>query len=149
MKNSQKNDFSPLLHLTYVLQQTSDEALLKSVGVGLSQTRIMSVLHPAIPHSQRAVASLLRQTEANVSRQLKGMQKQGLVSVVKNKKDARQRDVKLTRKGEVKYRAAIKVINAQQKTQLKLLDGKQLKAFQAAANDLYLALNISTGHRQL
>lgn len=142
MKNDQKNSFSPLLHLTYVLQQLSDENLLKATGVGLSQTRIMSVLHSSIPHSQRAVASLLQQTEANVSRQLKVMQRQGLVSVVKNKKDARQRDVKLTRKGESKYKASVKVLQTQEKELLRLLDNKRIKAFEEASGNLLSALNV-------
>ncbi len=142
MKNTQKSSFSPLLHLTYVLQQLSDENLLKATGVGLSSVRIMSVLHTAVPHSQRAVASLLQQTEANVSRQLRVMQKHGFVSVVKNKKDARQRDVKLTKKGEARYRAALKVLNIQEKELFRLLDSKRLKAFNEASGSLLSALNI-------
>src|ERR1043165_8489401 len=125
MKNS-KNQFSPLLHLTYVLQQLSDENLLKATGVGLSQTRIMSVLHGSVALSQRAVAVMLQQTEANVSRQLKVMQKQGLVSVVKNKKDARQRDVKLTAKGQTRLKVALKSLAAQEKELFRLLSAKEL-----------------------
>lgn len=151
MKDNQKSSFSPLLHLTYVLQQLSDEHLLTKVGVGLSQTRIMSVLNDAVPRSQRTIAHLLRQTEANVSRQLKVMHHHGLVSVVRNKKDARQRDVKLTAKGNQKYRAAVKVLAAQQSEFLKLLDKKELKAFEGATDNLLLALNVQadTHHKIL
>lgn len=142
MKTDHKKAFSPLLHLTYVLQQLTDENLLKSSGVGLSQTRIMSVLSLSIPQSQRHVARLLQQTEANVSRQLKVMKRHGLVSVIKNSKDARIRGVKLTSKGASKYHRALKVINAQEAEMLKLLDAKEHKAFDQAANNLLSALNV-------
>lgn len=142
MKNSQNQKFSPLLHLTYVLQQLSDENLQRSVGVGLSSARIMSVLHSSVPLSQRAIASLLQQTEANVSRQLKVMQKQGLVSVVKNKKDSRQRDVKLTAKGSSKFRTAAKVLGAQENELMRLLNKSDQKAFDKASSSLVSALNV-------
>src|SRR3990167_8979917 len=112
MKKDQKYSFSPLLHLTYVLQQLSDENLLRSCGVGLSSVRIMSVLHSALPKSQRTIARELQQTEANVSRQLQVMKRHGLVSITRNKKDTRQRDVKLTAKGQAKYKSAVKVLNS-------------------------------------
>jgi DNA-binding MarR family transcriptional regulator len=148
MKESQKSSFSPLLHLTYVLQQLSDDQLLAGAGVGLSQTRIMSVLNDSVPRSQRAIAHLLQQTEANVSRQLKVMHSYGLVSVVKSKSDARQRDVKLTTKGAHKYQMAVRVLAKQQNELLKLLDQKELKAFEHAAYNLLMALNVETNSRR-
>lgn len=148
MKESQKSSFSPLLHLTYILQQLSDDHLLTKTGVGLSQTRIMSVLNTTIPRSQRAIAHLLRQTEANVSRQLKLMHKHGLVSVVKNKNDARLRDVKLTAKGKHKYQTAVKVLSVQQNKLLKLLDKNELKAFKRAAYNLLMMLNVGIGSKR-
>jgi len=144
MKDNQKSSFSPLLHLTYVLQQLSDDQLLAKAGVGLSQTRIMSVLNSSVPHSQRAIAHLLQQTEANVSRQLKVMHGHGLVSIVKNKKDNRLRDVKLTAKGKNKYQLAIKVLTAQQSELLKLLDKKELQAFERATRNLFMVLSLKS-----
>jgi DNA-binding MarR family transcriptional regulator len=133
---SSKQTFPPLLHLSYILQQLSDELLLDSVGVGLSQARIMSVLHQSIPRSQRAVATYLSQTEANVSRQLKIMKRQGLVSITKNKKDSRRRDVMLTATGARKYAQAEKLLKSQQSKFLKLLSTNELKAFERAAQNL-------------
>jgi DNA-binding MarR family transcriptional regulator len=144
MKESQKSSFSPLLHLTYVLQQLSDDKLLTEVGVGLSQTRIMSVLNSSVPRSQRAIAHVLQQTEANVSRQLKVMHKYGLVSITKNKKDARQRDVKLTAKGNNRYLCAVKILSMQQNELFKLLGKNELKSFEHATANLLMALNVGT-----
>ena len=139
MKNislTNKSNFPPLLHLVYILQQASDEVLAKEVGVGLSQARIMSVLHSSVPRSQRVVAGQLSQTEANVSRQLRDMKKHGLVGISKNKKDSRQRDVVLTRKGAAKYQRAEKVLKRQQSDFLRLLSNSEVKAFEAAAKNL-------------
>lgn len=149
MKESQKGSFSPLLHLTYVLQQLSDDQLLAKAGVGLSQTRIMSVLNNSVPRSQRVIAQLLQQTEANVSRQLKVMHKYGLVSITKNKKDARQRDVKLTVKGSNRYLRAVKVLSIQQNELLKLLNKNELKSFEHATANLLMALNMGTNSKRL
>lgn len=117
-----KSKFPPLLHLTYVLQQSSDELLLREVGTSLSHARIMSGLNSTTVRSQRHLAVELRQTEANISRQLQAMKKEGLVSIAKNKKDGRQRDVKLTRKGQNRYEKAEKLLKKEQRNLLKMLD---------------------------
>jgi DNA-binding MarR family transcriptional regulator len=125
MKNTftgRRGTFPPLLHLTYVLQQLSDEVLADKVGVGLSQARIMSVLSTSTPLSQSATAFYLNQTEANVSRQLQAMKKDGLVRITKNKKDGRQRDVVLTSKGQGQYQKAQKILKKQQNEFLKMLN---------------------------
>jgi DNA-binding MarR family transcriptional regulator len=131
-----KSNFPPLLHLSYVLQQSCDETLERETGVGLSATRIMSVLDRARPFSQRDVASQLRQTEANVSRQLHSMKKQGLVNITRNKKDSRQRDVTLTAKGARHYQQAEKLLRKQQREFLKILNASESAAFETAAQKL-------------
>lgn len=144
IKTSRKPPASSLHQLTFVLQHLLDELLISKASVGLSQVRIMGALHLALPRSQRTVAGQLMQTEANVSRQLRLMQKQGLVSIKKNKKDARQRDVLLTRKGAQKYDLAEKLIAAQQKELLKMLDKKEAQAFEKATANLIAALHLVT-----
>jgi|SRR6266404_4539405 len=131
-----KSKFPPLLHLSYVLQHQSDELLEREAGVGLSAARIMSVLNKSAPTSQRVVAAELRQTEANVSRQLQSMKKQGLVSIIRNKKDSRQRDVTLTSKGAKKYQDAEKLLKKQQRQLLNILNAGEAAAFETAAQKL-------------
>ena len=133
---AKKSKFPPLLHLTYILQQSSDELLLREAGVGLSQARIMSGLDTTLAISQRHLASQLQQTEANISRQLQAMKRQGLVSITKNKKDARQRDVKLTRKGAGKYDKAEKILVRLQRSWYKQLDQSEDNAFTSLAAKL-------------
>jgi len=126
-----KSNFPPLLSLTYVLQHSSDELLNKEAGISLSQTRIMSALG-AMPVSQRAVAVSLHQTEANVSRQLQLMKKHGLVSITKNKKDGRQRDVILTAKGRRKHQKAKEVLRHFERS----IASKEASAIRLAAQTL-------------
>jgi DNA-binding MarR family transcriptional regulator len=133
---SRKTKFPPLLHLSYILQQVAEEELLKETGIGLSAARIMSVLSNTAPLSQRDVAVTLHQTEANVSRQLKTMKSQGLVSINRNKKDSRQRDVVLTAKGAKHYQSAQKVLSKQQRQFLKILNAGESAALEIAAQKL-------------
>ena len=124
MKNdlpSLRSGFPPLLSLMYQLQQKSNELLTKEAGVSLSQAHIMSGLDRSAVRSQRHVAGLLGQTEANISRQLQAMKKQGLVSIAKNKKDKRSRDVKLTHKGQARYQKALSLLKKEAKNHKKLL----------------------------
>lgn len=133
---AKKSNFPPLLHLSYVLQQSAEESLEAEAGVGLSAARIMSVLNKTVPTSQRVVAMELRQTEANVSRQLHHMRKRGLVSITRNKKDSRQRDVLLTAKGAQRYQQAEKLLKKQQRQFLKILNAGESAALEIAAQKL-------------
>ena len=136
MKNNRrtkKSVFPPLLRLSYVLQQSAEEILEEETGVGLSAARIMSVLDKSAAVSQRMVALQLRQTEANVSRQLQVMKKSGLVSITRNKKDSRQRDVTLTAKGARKYQDALKVLKKQQRQFMRILNAGETAAIETAA----------------
>jgi DNA-binding MarR family transcriptional regulator len=136
IRSSKKSNFPPLLHLSYVLQQSADEILEREAGVGLSAARIMSVLSGSKPSSQRLVAVELRQTEANVSRQLHNMKKQGLVNITRNKKDSRQRDVTLSAKGARHYQQAEKLLKKQQSQVLKQLNASETAAMEQAAQKL-------------
>jgi len=131
-----KSKFPPLLHLSYILQHSAEEMLEAQAGVGLSAARIMSVLDKSSAVSQRVISMELRQTEANVSRQLQSMKKQGLVGITRNKKDSRQRDVVLTAKGFKKYQDAQRVLKKQQRQFLKILNAGESAAIEVAAQKL-------------
>lgn len=143
------NSTTPLHQLAFILQQLADELLMAKVGVGLSQARIMGVLQKPAPKSQRLIAMQLGQTEANISRQLKAMKKGGLVSINKNKKDGRQRDVSLTTKGLHKKEKADELLVEQQAELLKLLVGNsEVKEFLRVSERLLIALTARTERYQ-
>ncbi len=129
----------PLHHLVSLLQQRADEILHRQIGIGLGQVRILAVLHSTTAHSQRAIAKKLRQTEANVSRQVRHMRGRGLVSIRRNNKDARQRDVTLTVHGERELQAAQQLLHDHQKELLQTLGAKG-RSFKSAAESLLRTL---------
>lgn len=97
----------------FILQQKADELLAREAGVSLSWVRIMSQLHPHVACSQRTIATMLHQTEANVSRQLQAMKKSGMVSIQKSRNDKRLREVTLTVKGSKHYQKAERLLEKQ------------------------------------
>jgi len=64
------------------------------------------------------------------------MKKHGLVSITKNKKDSRQRDVTLTAKGAKKYQEAEKLLKKQQAKFLKILNAGEANSLELAAQQL-------------
>ena len=140
LQSAHKYSPTPLHYLTFILQHLSDELLIHEAGISLSHVRIMGGLHGAVPRSQMQVAAGLHQTEANVSRQLQAMKREGLVSIKRNKKDGRQRDVLLTSKGARKYKQAEKILNQQHKKLLSSLAKRQSKSFENSVKELLRAL---------
>lgn len=127
----------------FVLQHMSNELLLAETGAGLSAALIMSTLDSARPLTQRSIASALRQTEANVSRQLQVMKKQGLVSVRQNRKDKRQREVVLTTKGKRVHDKALNLLDKQQKEILKMIETAEARVFGQTVDNLLKSLQIN------
>lgn len=131
---------TPLHRLMFILQHLSDELLEEEAGIGLSHVRILGTLDSKVPRSQRYIASRLRQTEANVSRQLRAMHKDGLVKVTKNNKDSRQRDVSLTTKGANKYAKAEQLLKKQLDQVYKPIKGWEKKQFNESVAKLNASL---------
>lgn len=125
-----------LLSLVWKLQQAAEEVLQAKSGIGLSQARILAALDKSVPYSQRRVAVELGQTEANISRQLRAMKKQGLVTITWNKKDRRQRDVSLTPKGYRTYVKAEQVLRHHEKGLLSTMSRSEARDFQDKALQL-------------
>lgn len=148
IQSGRESNATSLHQLMFVLQRLSDELLDREAGVGLAQVRIMAELHTSRAYSQSLVAHKLGQSEANVSRQLHTMKKDGLVRITKNKKDGRQRDVILTPKGKRQVEKAEKLLQSQHREMLKLLSTAEAKSFNKVVNHLLTALNVETRRNQ-
>ncbi len=138
--NSLKTSPTALHRLTSILQHRYDEMLQRRFGVGFAQVQILEVLTGSFPRSQRYISLELKQTEANVSRQLKLMQKQGVVSVKKNKKDSRLRDVVLTASGRRAHENAQKALRTEQEELMRHLTKDDRKVFTRTIQNLLRAL---------
>jgi DNA-binding MarR family transcriptional regulator len=87
-------------HLAFVLSRQSDQVLLERLGLGFSQFKILMVLKDNPHVQQKAIAEMLGQTEAGVSRQIKLLHEQGLLHTTRRAEDKREHITTLTAKGE-------------------------------------------------
>jgi DNA-binding MarR family transcriptional regulator len=110
-----------LLNSVFKTQQYAENLLQDNVRLGLSSYRILSVVDDHTASNQRHIATLLGQTEANVSRQLRHMADHGLVKIAPDKKDRRQRNITKTAKGKRKFADAEKILKKHEKSLLGLI----------------------------
>ena len=96
----QQNSIGYTLHqLVFILDRQSDEALHSNLGTGFSQFKILMAAKHSVGLKQNDIASHLGQTEASVSRQIKLMKADGLLSVLVDPNNRRARSIVLTDKG--------------------------------------------------
>jgi len=89
-----------LHHLAFVLDRQSDQVLQDALGIGFSQFKILMALKWHEGVQQRSIAEYLGQTEASISRQIKLLQKMGLLESRPSPKNRREHITTLTAKGE-------------------------------------------------
>jgi DNA-binding MarR family transcriptional regulator len=121
-----KNNIGFLLqHLSFVLGRQSDQVLQEQLGIGFSQFKILMVLqwHPDV--QQRDIAERLGQTEASISRQIKLLQKQGLLSVQVHPHNRRQHITRTTARGERLTDKAVEILNNYHAPMFGLLNEKE------------------------
>ena len=90
---------SQLHHLVSLLSRESDQLLMEQLGIGLSQYKILTTIHEHPHVRQRAIAGVLGQTEASISRQIKLLQQQGLLVAPQNPVNRREHMADLTARG--------------------------------------------------
>jgi DNA-binding MarR family transcriptional regulator len=86
-------------HLATSLARQTDQVLQDEVGISFSQFKILMVLqhHPHL--QQKQIAERLTQTEASISRQIKGLEDEGLVQITVNPENRREHRMTPTTKG--------------------------------------------------
>lgn len=129
---SSTNNIGYLLqHISAVLAHQTDQVLQERLGIGFSQYKILSVLNESPNIQQRQIAVTLGQTEASISRQIKLLIEQGLLTSNKHPQNKREHVIALTPRGTRFIEEALRVINSyhapafrhlSEKQQLQLLD---------------------------
>lgn len=99
-----------LHQLSFILDRQSDEALRSALSVGYSQFKILMAAKHRSGLKQSDIASYLGQTEASVSRQIKIMKSDGLISVRIDPGNRRSRSIVLTDKGSELGRQCLEVL---------------------------------------
>ena len=98
-------------HLAAVLGRQSDDVLQNQLGIGFSQFKLLMVLQKNPHIQQKQIAESLGQTEASISRQIKLMHEQGLLTTQISAENRRQHITTLTTKGERATEGAMQVLN--------------------------------------
>lgn len=137
----QQDTLGYMLHqLMFIIDRQSDEALHAELGMGFSQFKILMASKHNMGHKQNDIARHLGQTEASVSRQIKLMKAEGLLSVRVDPENRRARSIILTDKGTDIGRRCIEVLErthssvfgslsfSEQKLMRELLDRLIIKA---------------------
>ena len=99
-----------LHQLVFILDRQSDEALHAHLNVGFSQFKILMAAKHKTGLKQNDIASYLGQTEASVSRQIKMLKQDGLLSVQTDPNNRRARSIVLTSKGAQLGRQCVEVL---------------------------------------
>jgi DNA-binding MarR family transcriptional regulator len=100
-----------LQHLSATLARQSDQVLQERLGIGFSQFKILMVLQRNPYIQQRQIADALGQTEASISRQIKLLHDQSLLTSRPAEQNRRQHITVLTTKGERLITEALSVLN--------------------------------------
>ncbi len=97
--------------LAFSLEKRADEVLRNQLDIGFAQYKVLEAINQNPLTKQNIVASLLDQTEASISRQVKILQKKGLISIQVVMGNKRAKELHLTRVGEDIVRQAEQAID--------------------------------------
>jgi DNA-binding MarR family transcriptional regulator len=105
-----------LLQFSHELIQCVDSLLLSRFQIGVSQFRVLEVLKQQPRCTQKQLAHKLAQTEASVSRQVKILETNRLITVHRRPDDKRARSLLLTPRGKTQVDSAQALLNEQSQT---------------------------------
>lgn len=100
-----------LQHVSTVLARQSDQVLQEQLGIGFSQFKILLMVEQKGVLQQREIALRLGQTEASVSRQVKLLLEEGMLTSQVSPNNRRQRITRLTPKGARVLMSATDILN--------------------------------------
>ncbi len=86
--------------LAFLLEKRSDDVLKEQLDIGFAQYKVLEAINQNALAKQNMLAVMLDQTEASISRQIKILQKKGLITVVSVMGNKRAKELSLTRVGE-------------------------------------------------
>ena len=103
--------------LAFLLEKRADDSLKEQLDIGFAQYKVLEAINQNSLARQNMVAEMLDQTEASISRQIKILEKKGLITVASVMGNKRARELSLTRVGEDIVRQAEHLLESvQEKT---------------------------------
>lgn len=129
-------------HIAFMLARQSDHILQEKFDIGYSQFKIMMVLKSNPSRQQKQIADMLGQTEASISRQIKWLVKDGLLSTTINNENKREHITNLTKTGEKLIDNAIQELNSHHAPTFARLSSSQQKQLIDILNIMHEAVCI-------
>jgi MarR family transcriptional regulator for hemolysin len=116
--------------LAFLLEKRADDSLKSSIDIGFAQYKVLEAINQNMLAKQNTVAELLDQTEASISRQIKILQKKGLIKVSTVMGNKRAKELSLTGIGEEMVRQAEDILDESQSQILGGLSYQEQRLFQ-------------------
>jgi DNA-binding MarR family transcriptional regulator len=126
-----------MMHLAKVFATQNDQALQDRLGIGFSSFKILMMLQHSLSMQQRQIAELLGQTEASISRQIKGLVDDGLLSSKVSAQNRREHLTSLTPKGERVVEEALQTLNETHAEMFAALSEQQREQLLSALNTMH------------
>jgi DNA-binding MarR family transcriptional regulator len=124
-------------HVASMLHRQSDQMLQERLGIGMSQFNIMSTIEQRPQTKQRALAHMLGQTEASVSRQITLLKQKSLLTTHVDPAERRQHLAVLTVKGVKLTLAAREVLEQFYEQLLGGLSGREQEQLHSLLTKLH------------
>lgn len=106
-----KNIGYMIQHVAASLARQTDQVLMQDLGIGFSQFKILMVLQKDSGAQQKQLAERLGQTEASISRQIKGLEQAKLLTVQVNPDNRREHIAVPTKRGVEMTEEARDILN--------------------------------------
>ncbi len=100
--------------ISFLLEKTADEALKRQLGIGFAQYKVLEAVNHNTLARQNTVAEMLDQTEASISRQVRILEKKGLINITDVMGNRRAKELSLTTVGDEMVRNAGETIEVAQ-----------------------------------
>jgi DNA-binding MarR family transcriptional regulator len=134
-----------LQHLSVLTHRQSDQILQEQLGIGMSQYRILQVLQTNPEVQQKQIASLLGQTEASISRQIKLMQAKSMLVAEINPQNRREHLTRLLPMGERLLEAATQAMLLYHEPSINGLSSKEQSQLLKLLGQLHVQLCVVDG----
>jgi DNA-binding MarR family transcriptional regulator len=116
--------------LAFLLEKRADEVLRSELDIGFAQYKVLEAINQNMLARQNMVAMMLDQTEASISRQIKILQKKGLIQVSEVMGNKRAKELSLTVVGDEMVRHAEEVLDVTQAQVIGGLSYQEQRLFQ-------------------
>jgi len=116
--------------LAFLLEKRADESLRSELGIGFAQYKVLEAINQNMLARQNMVAAMLDQTEASISRQIKILQKKGLILVSEVMGNKRAKELSLTVIGDEMVRHAEELLDVTQAQVIGGLSYQEQRLFQ-------------------